>query len=366
MNLDDFKHIFAFISQKWVIQVFLVVFLTLVMNFIQLRVFNKLIARFKKTKNMWDEAFAWSISKPLGFLIWLVGLTLAARTASFSTNNPENFQWLDSTRSIGGVLILGWFLLRFIRKVESRVIAQEGPDAKIDKTTAHALAHIFRLTIFITTALVILNLLDIPVTGVVAFGGAGTVVVGLASKDLLANFFGAVMIFLDRPFAVGDWIRSPDKEIEGTVEHIGWRLTRIRTFSKRPLYVPNSVFATILVENPSRMTNRQIKEVIGVRYQDASKVKEIASNIQSMLMNHPEIDTTKALFVNLIQFSPSSLDILVYTFTKTTLWIPYQGIKQEIMLKIFDIVQSHGAEIAFPTTTLDFPEGFPQTSSSSA
>ena len=100
--------------------------------------------------------------------------------------------------------------------------------------------------------------LGYSISGVLAFGGIGGIAVGFAAKDLLANFFGGLMIYLDRPFSVGDWIRSPDKNIEGTVEEIGWRLTRIRTFDKRPLYVPNSTFTQISVENPSRMLNRRI------------------------------------------------------------------------------------------------------------
>ena len=91
------------------------------------------------------------------------------------------------------------------------------------------------------------------------------------------------MIYLDRPFDVGDWVRSPDKNIEGTVEDIGWRLTRIRTFDKRPLYVPNGTFSTISVENPSRMSNRRIKTNIGLRYDDANKVATIIADIESML-----------------------------------------------------------------------------------
>ena len=87
------------------------------------------------------------------------------------------------------------------------------------------------------------------------------------------------MIYLDRPFSVGDWIRSPDKEIEGTVEDIGWRLTRIRTFDKRPLYIPNSIFASISVENPSRMSNRRIYEKIGIRYDDVSKMNTIVTEV---------------------------------------------------------------------------------------
>ena len=108
---------------------------------------------------------------------------------------------------------------------------------------------------------------------------------GFAAKDLLANFFGGMMIYMDRPFSVGEWIRSPDKEIEGTVEDIGWRLTRIRTFDKRPLYIPNSVFANISVENPSRMTSRRIYETVGIRYDDIDKMDLIVAQVKGMLLD---------------------------------------------------------------------------------
>jgi MscS family membrane protein len=162
---------------------------------------------------------------------------------------------------------------------------------------------------------------------VLAFGGVGGIAVGFAARDLLANFFGGLMIYMDRPFNVGEWIRSPDKEIEGTVEKIGWRLTTIRTFDKRPLYIPNSIFNNISVENPSRMSNRRIKETIGIRYDDLSKMEKIINDVRKMLKEHADIDTTKTLIVNFNEFAPSSLDFFIYTFTKTTDWIRYHEIK---------------------------------------
>ena len=160
------------------------------------------------------------------------------------------------------------------------------------------------------------------------------------------------MIYLDRPFSVGEWIRSPDKEIEGTVEDIGWRLTRIRTFDKRPLYIPNSVFASISVENPSRMSNRRIYETVGIRYQDISSMDAIVKQVTAMLMAHPEIDTTQTMIVNFNKFSASSVDFFVYTFTKTTNWIDFHEIKQDVLLRVAEIVAANSAEMAFPTSTL--------------
>ena len=180
---------------------------------------------------------------------------------------------------------------------------------------------------------------------------------GFAAKDLLANFFGGLMIYLDRPFSVGEWIRSPDKEIEGVVEDIGWRLTRIRTFDKRPLYIPNAVFANISVENPSRMSNRRIYETVGIRYEDINSMDAIVEQVTAMLMEHPEIDTTQTMIVNFDAFSASSVDFFVYTFTKTTNWIDFHKIKQDILLRIAGIVEANSAEIAFPTSTLHIASG---------
>jgi MscS family membrane protein len=165
-----------------------------------------------------------------------------------------------------------------------------------------------------------------------------------------------MMIYLDRPFAIGDWVRSPDKQIEGTVEKIGWRLTVIRTFDKRPLYVPNSVFASIAVENPSRMSHRRIYETIGVRYDDVDKLPMIIKDVKEMLLSHAEIDQEQTLIVNFNSFAASSLDFFVYTFTHTTNWIEFHEVKQDVLFRISEIITHHGAEIAYPTSTLHVPE----------
>lgn len=160
---------------------------------------------------------------------------------------------------------------------------------------------------FITAALVLLQTLGFSVSGVLAFGGIGGIAIGFAARDLLANFFGAIMIYLDRPFSVGDWIRSPDRNIEGTVEDIGWRLTRIRTFDQRPLYVPNAIFANISVENPSRMYNRRINETIGLRYEDIAKVPVIIERVRQYLIDHQDIETeSRTLIVNFNTYGPST------------------------------------------------------------
>ena len=248
--------------------------------------------------------------------------------------------------------------MRFIKEAEHNLVEyNEKLGKEVDRTTVDAIAKLLRLSVLITAVLVALQTLGFSVSGVLAFGGIGGIAVGFAAKDLLANFFGGLMVYLDRPFAVGDWIRSPDRDIEGTVENIGWRLTRIRTFDSRPLYVPNATFTSVAVENPSRMEHRRIYETIGVRYDDAAKVGAIVSEVNEMLNTHPDIQTDRTLMVNFTACGASSLDFFVYCFTRTTAWTEFHRVKQDVLLKILDIVDKHGAEVAFPTRTVHVPDG---------
>jgi MscS family membrane protein len=205
--------------------------------------------------------------------------------------------------------------------------------------------------------IVALMFLGVDLTKLTLFASALGIGVGLAARDLLSCFFGGLMIYLDRPFAVGDWIRAPDRDIEGTVEKIGVRLTRIRTFDQRPLYVPNSIFSNTAVENPGRMSNRRIFETIGIRYEDVSKMAAIVQDVEQMLRAHPEIETARTLMVNFTTFAPSSVDFFIYTFTKTTNWEHYHKVKQDVLLRTTEIIKAHGAQIAFPTSTVHVPNG---------
>ena len=116
--------------------------------------------------------------------------------------------------------------------------------------------------------------------------------------------------------------------------------------------MPNATFTNISVENPSRMTNRRIYENIGLRYEDAPKVAAVICDIKAMLQQHPDIDANQTLIVNLNSFGASSLDFFIYTFTRTTDWVQYHEIKQDVLSQVISIVQSHDADFAFPTRTL--------------
>ncbi|WP_286807426.1 MULTISPECIES: mechanosensitive ion channel family protein [unclassified Marinimicrobium] len=342
-------------DQLWILHAFAVVLATLVVAMVVSFIVKRLEKKADSANAIWLMMAFRSVRPPLKGIIWLMGISWA----SYLTHQGADIELMgavETIRQVGIVLLVTWFLVRFIRLGEKEFLNPRVGEPG-DPTTVGAVSKLLRASVVITAVLGLLQALGYSISGVLAFGGVGGIAVGFAAKDLLANFFGGLTIYMDRPFAVGDWVRSPDKEIEGVVENIGWRQTRIRTFDRRPLYVPNATFTQISVENPSRMENRRILETIGIRYDDVDKMDDIVADVRQMLLDDERIETDhQTLIVNFNSFAASSLDFFVYTFTKTVNWVEFHEIKQDVMLKIADIIAGYGAEIAFPTSTLHVPE----------
>ena len=367
-KLDDAQQVMAGFMhdlglESWVLQVFVVVLATAILNMLMRRVFARIHAGLKRTPTIWDNSTFAALRKPLRAFVWVVGISFAVEIVQRQTG-AVIFEAVAPIRDVAIVAIIGWFFVGFIREAEHNLVTKKEHDGDpLDRTTVDAVTKLLRLSVIITSALVALQTLGFSISGVLAFGGVGGIAVGFAAKDLLSNFFGGLMIYLDRPFNVGDWVRSPDRSIEGVVENIGWRRTLIRRFDTRPLYVPNSTFTNIAVENPSRMQNRQIYEVIGIRYEDAPAMSVIVSDVEAMLKAHPGIQGDGFMVVNFDAFAASSLDFFIYCYTKTTGWAEYHKVKQDVLLKLYGIISQHGAEIAFPTSTVHLAGDVPMSKS---
>ncbi|WP_300525251.1 mechanosensitive ion channel family protein [Alcanivorax sp.] len=338
----------------WLTQLFIVVLCTVTVNFILMRVIDVLDRLINKTETLWDDALLEAARIPVRLVFWVVGLSVSVELLQAVTEDAnELFDLAPKVRQIAFILIIAMFLNRFISYTEKNLIDPSRMRKPMDQSTAAAIAKLLRVSVIITALLIVLQTLGYSISGVLAFGGIGGMAVAFAAKDLLANFFGGMMVYLDKPFRVGDWVRSPDRSIEGTVESIGWRLTCIRTFDQRPLYIPNAMFTTVVLENPSRMLNRRINEKIGIRYEDWQKMPAIVAEVKQMLIDHEELETdSRTLIVNFDSYGASHLEFFIYTFTKTTQWVRYHEIKQDVLMKIMAIVNEHGAEFAFPTRTL--------------
>jgi MscS family membrane protein len=340
--------------QPWAMTVFLIILVAMSLDFIQRRVLNRLKVFVSKTDLMWDDALLDAARRPVSLIVWLVGITLAAQMIPVKgTGYLFESGLIVTVRQVAILSALAWFLVAFVKNAENGIIENaRREDRKIDQTTVTALGRIIRITIIVTVALIALNTMGINVSGLMAAGGIGGLAVGLASKDMLANFFGGFTVYMDRPFSVGDWIVLKDQGIEGVVEDIGWRQTIIRKFDKRPVYVPNAIFTTATVENPSRMSNRRIYEIIGLRYDDLERMELITGLVRDMLSSHSEIDEKQTLMVHFDAFNTSSVDFFIYCMTHTVNWQRFHEVKQDVLLKINKIVDDNEAQIAYPTRTL--------------
>jgi MscS family membrane protein len=335
-----------------IIRLLLVLVATLAAHFVARRLLQHAEKVAMRTDNIWDDSLVAAARIPLPVLIWLGGISFALHLIHRQTGE-QLLEYVAPARDVGVVVCSAWFLFKFIREAAHRtIIAGTQAGAETDRTTVDGLSKVSRIMVIVVTALIVMQTLGFSLSGVLAFGGMGGIAVGFASKDLLANLFGGLMIHLDRPFKVGEMVRSPDKEIEGKVEHIGWRQTIIRSPNMTPIYVPNALFTSIVVENPSRMSHRRIRETIGLRYDDLGKMGIIVEEVRTMLQNHPDIDAKQETVVALDQFADSSLNLVIQAFSKTTRLPQFHAVKQDLLLKVADIIARHGAEMAFPTRTL--------------
>lgn len=301
-----------------------------------------------RRRHIWSH----SITAHIVFVALTCALILLTRQIAYMVLDEFKLAWItpqmvDTTTVTIITLLLMWQSFLLINR-----LTRDQIDKGSDPTSARLVSRILKMAIFVMLVLMFGEHFGIGLSGLLAFGGVGGIAIGVAGRDILSNLFSGAMLFFDRPFNIGDWICSPDRQIEGTVVEIGWRTTKIITFDNRPLYVPNSLFSTISLENPGRMSNRRISTIIGLRYEDADKVADIVQDIETMLKNDVRIDQKQNLLIFFNAFSASSLDIMVYCFTKTTHWAEWLGIQQDIYLKIVDIVHARQADFAYPSQTV--------------
>ena len=249
-NISPFQMVVALLVLAVIVQI--------VLSF----VLKQITKHSGSTKTQIDDHLIRAISAPLKVLIWYGWLYFSLRGL---TSEIQSLGQIVSYISITPVFILTWGILRLISSVENFMLESEG---SFDKDSVRLFARLMKILFVFAIILGVAQFYGYAISSILTLGGVGGIVVGFAAKDMLANVFGGLMIQMDKPFSTGDWIRTSDRSIEGVVEKIGWRMTRIRTFSKNPVYVPNGIFATIPIETPSRMTNRQVYEVIGIRYDD--------------------------------------------------------------------------------------------------
>ncbi|MGF1546131.1 MAG: mechanosensitive ion channel family protein [Thiotrichales bacterium] len=299
----------------------------------------------------WFDNLREAARVPAILLVWITGIALAIAAAA-SGRGLDPPAWSQAFGYAGVIAAVAWLLWRWLGSYERAPAEFAGQGSNAPARSA-LMFRLLRVLVLATLALTLLHALGFPVTGLLVVVGVAGGALGLAARELLANLWGGVLLYLDRPFFVGDWIRIAALEHEGVVEHIGWRTSRLRTLDQSTLVVPNAVFTARSVENLSQRTHFRIHEIIRLRYEDLEFMPEIVGAVRQMVEAHPGIDRKQGVIVNFTAFNESSVDVLVHTFTRTVNLAEYHHVREALLLEIAEIIARHGAELAYATQTLN-------------
>lgn len=320
----------------------LVFILLLFLRGILARLIFALISKFaSRSKTEVDAGFFQALENPLKNFILLLGLYIAL------AGLPLRPPWQLYSTVIFRIIIVIFAAWALYNLVESRPFERIGRSYGLDPLLADFLMKTIKAVIAALAVVMIVQQLGYDVNGFIAGLGLGGLAVALAAKDALANIFAGVVIIADKPFSVGDWISTP--EVEGTVEQVSFRSTRIRTFAQALVTVPNAVLANEAVTNWSRMGKRRISFSVKVALgSPREKVVRSLDRIRETLQKDPSVDPATIL-VHFEAFGESSLEIMLYFFTKTTVYAEYLAAREAINLKILEILEDENVALALPT-----------------
>lgn len=302
----------------------------------------------KKTTNKFDDQLVDSVNKPVDFLFIIIGAKFAMDVL-FLSDDIKYF--LGQIIRTGIIVVLFWAILNVLTTLAQNIhkVTNKFGD-KVSVHVANFVIKSIRFFIIILGAIAVLQEWGYNVSGFLASMGLVGMALALAAKDTAANLFGSLVIFIDKPFRVGDWIKTP--QVEGTIETIGIRSTKVRTFAQALVTVPNATLANSAILNWSAMGKRRIKMNLGVTYDTPGEtVEKIIKDIKTMLESRDDIDQ-ETIHIYFSEFASSSLNIFCYYFTKSTNWGEFMRVRENTYLEIMKIVEKNGSSFAFPTQTL--------------
>ncbi len=328
--------------------IFLIIFL--LRKFLTRQVSGLLKALAKKSATKFDDYLIISFEGPINLLFAFLGLYLAALYLPLSPVADA-----ICTRVFRSLLVFlvakGFYNLAGNYNVFTQELSSF-LNIRIEKILVPFITKILRFLIIALAIVVILQEWNYSISGFIAGLGLGGLAFALAAQQTLANLFGGIVIITDKPFDIGDRISTPS--VEGTVEDINFRSTRIRTADQAVITVPNSTLANEPITNWSRMGKRRIAFSLGIpSFTPKNKLEKCLQIIREMLNNHPGVHPDTIL-VNLDTFKDGNLEILFYFFTKTTVWDEYLQVKEDINLKIMSIFEQEGIRLAYPVTSVNF------------
>jgi len=372
--IDEFLNPFGLSVIKLIIISLLITFI-----YILRKLFYILLSKYLTSNdslNEYAEDILIQTKKSIGVLIIIINIDMVIYIYN-------NFSSIDSVSKVFDMVytIILTYIVYIVVNIIATINLQKIQEEKttVKRELINVGIKIINFFIFMIGFLIILYFAGVDLTAVLSGLGIGGFAVAFAAKDTISNFFGTLSILFSDIFSQGDWIEINNKE--GTVVEIGLRVTTIRTFDNALIAIPNGTFASSSIKNwNKRKLGRRIKMKIGIKYDSKSKdIKNAITEIKTMLQNHPDIATKetkyenlrrrksrvaklvskedlegvkRTLLVYLDEFSDSSINILIYCFSKSVMWEEWLKTKQDVMEKIMEIMEKNNLEFAFPSLSI--------------
>lgn len=338
----------------------IIIIAALVIHYILTRLLAKFLQKNHDSEKIALQAFLETITTPIKAILWTyVGCLIIERGLSI-LKLAENKESLNQLRFFIILFISSWFALRFKNRFIHLVSRnKEKHSINSEKAKLDIISKLITLLIIIFTTLFTLEALGFNAQTLATIGGLSGFSIGFAGKDVIANFFGGLMLYITRPFVVGEKIRSEEKKIEGTVEMISWYYTVIKGKDKQPIYIPNSLFSSLYITNLTRISHGFIEEKIPISYKDIHSIESISKKIKQYLNSLNVVDTKEPIYVYFDKFTPTSLELTFSLLTTYTNKEDITTLKQTLLIHMQQILKSEGASLAHEephqTITIDAP-----------
>ena len=321
-------------------------FFLLLRKFFTLIVIGSLQKLASRTKTYYDDKIISALKAPISFAMIIIGLHLFFMLIFKETQIIKN---ILNTLIIYDIFWAIFAMTEALRDVLYRATEKLNPD--LSKEIGNFILILLQILLGGIGLGTMLHFWGINVTALIASLGLGGLAFALAAKDTAANLFGSFSLLADKTIRIGEWIKVDD--VEGVVEDIGIRTTKIRSFEKSLVTVPNQIVANQPIENFSRRDVRRIKISIGLTYDTSAKqMQNIVQEIRLMLQKHESIAHDEMLLVNFDSFGDSALNIFIYTFAATSSWEKYLYIREDVHLQIMKIVEKNNSAFAFPSQSI--------------
>jgi len=370
-NINSIIEPYGFSVVKILFMLIVLIFMYILRTYIYIKI-ESFVVEINSLKKYSQDILS-SIRKPMEIVIILLGIEIL----TFIYYDFSGIGVLNELCRISHAILLTYMVYRVVNIIASiRIHEIQTVDKKIKREVINVGIKIVNFIIIVIGLLVVLYLAGADLTAILSGLGIGGLAVALASKDSLANFFGTLSILFSDVFSQGDWIVV--NGLEGTVVEIGLRVTTLRTFDNAIIAIPNSILANKEVKNwNKRSLGRRIKMSVGVKYDSKSEdLRNAVAQIRKMLEENPQIATQntkfnyesirssklvsmedeigikKMLLVYLDEFAPSSINILVYCFSKSVVWSEWLEVKEDVLFKIMEILEQNSLEFAFPSMSL--------------